>query len=132
MSGAKGILDERIKQKDEEMARLKNGLTTSRIEEKQIHPLLEFKSFVRNEPSQPRIKIGGITLKNNSDKHLAHCSLRIDNIKASDPSISCAMFGGDPRIKKPIPQETFFQIAAQDHKNIPVAQFDSVNGYLAN
>lgn len=126
------IANERIKQRDDEIQNLRKasiGLTTA-TEEKQNDPPLEFKSFFRKDPSNPCISVVGITARNNnSTKHLAHCSLRIENIESSDPSRLCAIFS-DSKISKTLPAETFFQLSALDNKNIPIAQFDSVNGYF--
>jgi hypothetical protein len=89
--------NERIKHKDEAIQQLKDAsLTTGITEEKQNDPALEFSPFVRSDPSRPVISVVGITAKNKSNKHLAHCSLRIENIKGSDPSRSCAIFNFNP------------------------------------
>jgi hypothetical protein len=126
--------NEWIKHKDEELQKLKGapiGSITSLNEEKQNDLSLELKPFFRKEPSNPCISVVGIIVTNNSDKHLAHCSLRIENVKGSDPSISCAIFSYS-KLRKPSPLETVFQLPARDHKNIPVAQFDSVSSDLEN
>src|SRR5262249_51176765 len=92
---------------------------------------LKFRTFVRNVPTNENIRIVGITVKNESEKRLQHCSVRIEKIQPSDPDAIYWSIS-DSKIKRPLPTEEVFSLNPGDYRNVPIAQLDSINSRFEN
>jgi len=93
--------------------------------------LLRLETFTRTDPASGCINIVGVTVTNNGDSRLNHCSVRIENIQASDPDSIYWIFS-DSKLKLNPPREEVFGLNPRDHKNIAIAQLDSISGRMEN
>jgi len=96
------------------------------------HPsALKFGTFIRNAPTNENIRIVGITVNNESENRLQYCSIRIEKIQQSDPDSIYWIFS-DSKIRRPLPTEEIFALNPHDHRDVPIAQLDSINSRLDN
>jgi TIR domain len=92
---------------------------------------LNFRTFIRNAPKNKNIKIVGITVKNESVNRLQYCSIRIEKIQPSEPDSLYWIFS-DSKIARPLRAEEVFGLNPHDHRDVPIAQLDSINSRFNN
>ena len=93
-------------------------------------PALIFKPFHRRDLTEC-IYETGITVTNSSDRRLNHCSVRIIDIEPSKPD-SIFWILSNSKLKHPSPKDEPFGLNPGDPKEIPLAQFDTINGTMDN
>jgi hypothetical protein len=93
-------------------------------------PVLIFATFQRQDLTEC-IYETGITVMNSIDRRLNYCSVRIIDIQPSDPDSIFWIFSNS-KLKHPSLKDEPFGLNPGDHKEIPLAQFDTINGRLDN
>jgi hypothetical protein len=91
---------------------------------------LQFETFSRTDTSGC-IYIVGARVTNVTNNRLNHCTVTIENIQGSNPQALFNIFSNS-KLKRPAAKEEEFGLNPRTPKEIPIAQFDSINGRFEN
>lgn len=83
--------------------------------------------FHTSDPTDLKYTVG-VTITNATGMRLNHCTVRIEKIDPSEPDSLFWIFSDSQLTLKPADEEVF-ALNPRDHKEIPIAQYDSVNRF---